>query len=326
LALFDAHSSPYRPWFALGVFGCTTSLLRSYFDVESLPQVIFLKSLCRFGNNLLQLETSLGFCERLGISNLYYEPGFLYLNESFEAGGSIQVRNSPVPAGVSFISSHFLFGFSWDPYFIRSWDGCIDMRRLPLTLTFRDRVLKYFSSSLSNATTLYIHNRGGDIFTSWGARAPYGQPPCQYYRDAIALDRPSHQSTHLVAEDNRNPCTVVLVGEGHRWAKKSLKIDLSTLLYAKRVVWSRGTFSWAIIRLSSSREVTYTYHHGQSSDPLIYDCLGYPNYTAILSDWTASPEQLRLMTSQPGCITWRKGFDPNTHENDENTLRDRNEK
>lgn len=65
--------------------------------------------------------------------------------------------------------------------------------------TFRDELLLHSPSSQSHDRILYAHFRSGDVFK----RIPhphYGQPPCQYYTDAIRMDK-EHDVVEMTAED-----------------------------------------------------------------------------------------------------------------------------
>ena len=72
---------------------------------------------------------------------------------------------------------------------------------------------KYKAKVPENA--LVVHIRSGDIFDNNTEHHKYGQPPCNYYLDAISMRNWS--KVIVIAEDRKNPCGSDLVS----WAQQS---------------------------------------------------------------------------------------------------------
>lgn len=160
------------------------------------------------------------------------------------------------------------------------------------------------SQALSN-TTLVIHIRGGDVFSSPKPHLKYGQPPAAFYEAAIQIEKP--EKVIVVSEDDGNPCVNWLFGFlGERGLPfdfhlgRSLEDDLDLLLRAPALCASRGTFCEAIAGLSQHLTRLYFFgsdspHFGGLSITQVADKSG-DYWAAVCADnWAATPEQLSLM-------------------------------
>jgi hypothetical protein len=263
------------------------------------PEVIDLVPWDRFGNNVFQFERVLAGSSHLGIYDVYVRRGFLFFNATFTTTHGVIVHQENCPLGGFILRGHFW----WLP-----WSGdCFVVDRPVLSDTFRSEFLKAFRLDRTNRSTLYLHVRGGDIFTT-NILSMYAQPPCRYYTEAIDLDGDRHNQVVLIAQDSQNPCLAMLMHKGYSWTPSPLQLDLGLLIYARRTVWSCGTFSQAVIDLAAVRQVYYTFACFQPSpylDAVHLECRPDAVYMrTVHSTWTKSDQQLQMMMTSRGCFAW----------------------
>jgi hypothetical protein len=118
---------------------------------------------------------------------------------------------------------------------------------LTIIATFRTFVLENLPHPSPPPTTIFAYIRGGDIFIPPVNRF-YGQPPCGYYIEAIEMDEAV--DIQAISEDTHNPClAVVLEQTDAEWKTRSMMKDLTDLIYSKRMIMARSTFSLAALYL-----------------------------------------------------------------------------
>jgi hypothetical protein len=117
------------------------------------------------------------------------------------------------------------------------------------------------------------------------------------------MDNALHVQT--ISEDMKNPCLSIVLGQtGAQWIPKPVVVDIAHLIYAKRMIMARGTFSLAALYLSPSQKVFYatTQYRGPLGEHM--ECFPTTIYWHIMNDnWTASLVQLKHMVAE-GCKSW----------------------
>jgi hypothetical protein len=83
-----------------------------------------------------------------------------------------------------------------------------------------------------------------------------------------------------------------------------MTVDITDLIYAKRMIMGRGTFSLAAFWLSPFQKVVYTTAQYRGTLGPNMECFPTAAYWHIMTDkWSASAEQLHEMRAQ-GCKRW----------------------
>jgi len=159
-------------------------------------------------------------------------------------------------------------------------------------------------------STLTIHLRGGDVFGNRDV-SHYGQPPFAFYLRVLEEHKWRH--VEIVSQDNLNP-TLELITQHcetndipFRWEQRSLKKDLETLLAAKTIVASRGTFIPAVVGLSNNIETVYFFEDKFVMQPpmsgvkqiRIWDAKGEFRKSLLQGNWANTDSQRYLMATYP---------------------------
>jgi hypothetical protein len=179
---------------------------------------------------------------------------------------------------------------------------CVTVNYRAIIATFRCFVLANMPHPSPPPTTLFVYVRGGDVFVPPVNRY-YGQPPCGYYVEAIEMD--DAVEVHVISEDMKNPClTIVLEQTGGYWKPRAMMTDITDLIYAKRMIMARGTFSLAALWLSPFQKVFYATEQYRGHLGEHMECFPTASYWhTMMANWTASDEQLIHMASE-GCTQW----------------------
>jgi len=95
---------------------------------------------------------------------------------------------------------------------------------------------------IENDNNIYIHFRGGDIFSSNPHKA-YVQPPLSYYKNIIN----DYDNSILVCEDKKNPCINELLKQKNvEYISNTLEKDLSILSNVSNLIIGFGTFGFLL--------------------------------------------------------------------------------
>jgi hypothetical protein len=238
----------------------------------------------------------------MNIKVIYIPKFFLFLNSSFTTTAGVEILIGEAPRRDLVIRDTFYYPEA-------RHRACFRVSDLFLASTFRAQVLRLFPKSLANGSLLYEHMRSADIFKRWRVHHGYGQPPCSYYADVVALDGSSYSDVQVIAQDDRNPCVSALIGKGAHYKQQEFARDLGAMLWATKLVLGRGTLGLAVLYLSQISKSYYTF--GSSGLTMPYghhiDCEPTREYTeAILSmKWINSDPQREMMRTSKACKRWR---------------------
>jgi hypothetical protein len=275
---------------------CRASVLRGlvnnpYFD----PGAIAVTTWQRFGNNVIQLICALHYAQFLGLSDVYVEPGFIFINCTFRTTRGITIHDVDPPRDMK-VLRHIFFE-------TQKRDACVGWDIFGVAATFKSRFRKFLPRRVANRSCIYAHVRGGDIF-SWHIHPLYGQPPCSYYTEALALDAGKHACVHAIAEDELNPCLAVLIRAGAVWERRDLLWDVAAMVQAKRAILALGSFGFASLYLSPYKKTYYAFAINWEGLGKHMCCEPTQEYKEkVLTDWVMAPEQVELMMTSK-CRTW----------------------
>jgi hypothetical protein len=150
---------------------------------------------------------------------------------------------------------------------------------------------------IANDTDIYIHFRGGDIFSSNPHKA-YVQPPLSYYKN-ITND---YNSIKLVCEDKKNPCiNELLKQENVEYISNTLEKDLSILSNVSNLVVGFGTSGFLLYLMNPHLKNLYIpdffineLPKGAWGDDISVHIIELPNYIKV-GDWKNTAEQQKIL-------------------------------
>jgi hypothetical protein len=148
-----------------------------------------------------------------------------------------------------------------------------------------------------NDKKIYIHFRGGDIFSSNPHKA-YVQPPLSYYKNIIK----KYDSIKLVCEDKKNPCVnELLKQENVEYISNTLEKDLSILSNVCNLVIGLGTFGFLLYLMNPHLKNLYIpdffvnkLPKGSWGNDINVHIINLPNYIKV-GEWKNSDEQQKIM-------------------------------
>jgi len=152
-------------------------------------------------------------------------------------------------------------------------------------------------TDMEDTDTLYIHFRGGDIFSKHPHKA-YVQPPFSYYTTIIN----DYKNIKLICEDKSNPCiNELLKQENVEYISNSLEDDLKILGSAQNIVIGFGTFGFLLYLMNTNLTNLYLPKYfvdelpkGEWSSDIKVTIVELPGYIKV-GDWINSEQQRKLM-------------------------------
>lgn len=146
-------------------------------------------------------------------------------------------------------------------------------------------------------TSLYIHVRGGDIF-SQNPHNAYVQPPLIYYKKIMR----SYANIQLICEDKKNPCVNELLKlDNVKYTSNTIENDLYILSNISHLVIGFGTFGFLIYLMNTKLKHLYIPDYymnslpkGEWGEDIQVHFIDLPNYIKV-GDWKNSDEQRNIM-------------------------------
>lgn len=161
--------------------------------------------------------------------------------------------------------------------------------------TCKGSLLNYNDSNKS--TEIYIHIRGGDIFSS-NPHSAYIQPPLFYYTNIIE----KYERVYLIAEDDSNPCVNELLKLSKvKMIKDCLEKELEILSNVENLIVGFGTFGYLLYLMNPCLKELYIPKYfieelpkGEWGKGININIIDLPNYIKV-GEWTNSITQRKLM-------------------------------
>ena len=239
----------------------------------------------RVGNNILQLLRSIHYA-------ILNDHRLITFNEHFLLTGRvIEIENIKTSNKLS-ISDTF---FSLNKYKI------IDPEPWVMKEYFKTYINPIFKIKIQSKkiddTSIYIHFRGGDIF-SRVPHSAYVQPPLSYYKNIIK----TYDMVQLVCEDKKNPCIPELLKqENVKYTSNAVEKDLSILSNVSNLIIGFGTFGFLLYLMNSNLKNLYIPEYfinelptGEWGNDINIHIIKLPNYIKV-GDWKNTIEQRKLM-------------------------------
>jgi hypothetical protein len=179
----------------------------------------------RFGNHIVELAHALCYAFMMRVRVVHINHDFLYLNKTVNTTCGVTISLPQHPAGQRIrleVSYHLL-----------KFTHCVTINHAMIVAAFHCFVLENMPHPSQLAVTILTYLRTGPIFVPLINRY-HGQPPCGYYLEALEMD--DTIDVHAVSEGMKNPClTIVLMQIGAQWRPRSMTVDMTDLIYAKRM-------------------------------------------------------------------------------------------
>ena len=123
---------------------------------------------------------------------------------------------------------------------------------------FGEEIYNNIPKYISNHDELYIHIRGGDIFS--GRQENYVQPPLCFYEHI--LSKFSFKKVFIISEDKRNPIIDALLNKYTNiyYLENNFTQAVSYIAHAQNLAISTSSFSLGIVRLSKNIKNVFIYN------------------------------------------------------------------
>jgi hypothetical protein len=158
-------------------------------------------------------------------------------------------------------------------------------------------IQKENNNKIQDSNIIYVHFRGGDIFSSNPHKA-YVQPPLSYYKNIID----NYDIIKLVCEDKKNPCISHLLKQQNiQYISNSLDKDLSILYNASNLIIGFGTFGFLLYLMNPHLNNLYIpdffvkeLPKGSWGNNINVHIIELPNYIKV-GEWKNSEKQRKIM-------------------------------
>jgi hypothetical protein len=269
---------------------------------------VHVKEWMRFGNSIYQLSNIVRLGLKLSLKMVFYE----------EEHPLFDVRRLELTTGIAFVrrraldfttadnlllSGRFFFDSPYGLFKEKERQAVLDRHIAPL---LPKSVIG--GSPYIDASTLSLHVRAGDIFSSLIHRG-YGQPPLAYYKRVVSESE--SKRVLIIAEDMGNPIIAPLIGHVRACNREVLLYigdlagTLQLLFNSHELAAGIGSFVWAVQALSP--HIKKYWYFERIFDQCIFarpnitvarvsDKLGEYTSAIMQNNWQNTPEQLAMMT------------------------------
>ena len=272
--------------------------------ITSLNEIYF-NNINRFGNGLILLNKLIFYCEILGIKKiLLNKDNNLYINKSIydkEYNLSIEINNNMNIENQNVILdqlenpviSQF---YTSSNYFPNLFYIFFNLRIENRFNVFKNEILNNLPKVKIDQNDLYIHIRGGDIFSekalNKGYSSSYAQYPLCFYSKII--DNYKFKKIYIISEDKLNPIVNKLLNKYKNitYNKNSLEKDISLLAHAYNIVGSVSSFIISIIKLNDNLKNFLEYDIYQMEHKLYHMHHSLYDYTRNYTIYRMKPSKL----------------------------------
>ena len=241
----------------------------------------------RTGNNILQIIRAIHYAIINNHNSIIFQPHPL-LTSNMITLKNIKGNNK----------SHIK-----DTFFYLKKYGIIDPEPYIMKEYFQKYIKPIFKIQIETKdididnNNIYIHFRGGDIFSNNPHKA-YVQPPLSYYKNIIK----DFNSVKLVCQDKSNPCiNELLKQENIEYISETLEKDLSILFNVSNLAIGFGTFGFLLYLMNPYLKNLYIpdffvneLPKGSWGNDIKIHIVELPNYIKV-GEWKFNKEQRKLM-------------------------------
>ena len=218
-----------------------------------------------FGNNLNCINNAIFYCEILGCNKIILRHNnirrrWLIKNIFIEKLNITITQGPPVNCNAEGMLCSYE---TWDllyPFVIKP-----EIR----TQYIKDEIIKNLPNVTTDPDDLYMHIRGGDIFTYLPLNV-YSQPPLCFYEKAIQNQK--FKNIYIISQDNLNPVVNALIEKYPKiiFNKNNFETDISLLAHSYHLACSIGSFVVSAIKLNDNLKDIYEYDIGRLPEKMIW--------------------------------------------------------
>ena len=237
-----------------------------------------------FGNNLPCINNAIFYCEILGCNKIILRQSnirrrWLIKNIFIEKLNILITQGPQVDCNAEGMLCSYE---TWDllyPFVIRP-----EIR----TQYIKDEIIKNLPNITTNPDDLYMHMRGGDIFTYLPLNV-YSQPPLCFYEKA--MQRQKFKNIYIISQDNLNPVVDALIQKYPTitFNKNNFETDISLLAHSYHLACSIGSFVISAIRLNDNLKEIYEYDIGRLPEKIIWQHYHLFKYDINFKIYTMRP-------------------------------------
>ena len=216
---------------------------------------IYLERNNPFGNNVPCINNAIFYCEVLGCNQII-----------LRNGGNKRRWLITQPVYIEKLNITIMQGSNIDCHsdnvlcFYKYWDLLYPFILTPqIRIQYiKDEVLRNLPNVNINPDDLYIHIRGGVIFTYLPVKT-YAQPPLCFYEKIINTTK--YKNIYILAVDKKNPVLRPLIKKYQNiiYEKHNFEYDISLLVHAFNIVLSISSFSISAIKFNDNLKNVYEY-------------------------------------------------------------------
>ena len=260
-------------------------------------ETIFLDEIGNFGNNLININNMISYCEIIGCHSIIINsPKSLLshtvyiekLNIKIIPGSEANCEDEFTVCHVQFLAQKFVHS---------------QMHYL------REEIIRNIPKVNSDPNALYINLRGGDIFTV-SIHPHYSQPPLCFYEKIINNNK--FKNIYIISNDRGNVVLDALMNKYNNivFNHDNYQTDLALLIHASNVVASVSSFFYVAIKFNDNLKQLWEYdinkliekfvwlhHHVYKFDIKykIYTMKPSDIYVDQMFNWRNTQSQLKLM-------------------------------
>ena len=266
-------------------------------------ETIFRSQNCNFGNCIIELNNILFFCEIVKCHKIIFrEKKSLIRNPIYIEKLNITITpNSRVNCQDN--NTLCLTSRNWNPL------KCALIKPQIRTQYLKEEIIKNIPQVTIEPKALYIHIRGGDVFTTHSFPY-YTKPPLCFYEKVI--DKNNFKNIYIISGDRKNIVLDALINKYNNiiFKHNDYKTDISLLIHAFNIVASVSSFLLSSIKFNYNLEHLWDYdiyrlsqkfrllHHHLYKFNIKYKIHAMkPSdiYADQMYNWRASESQLKLM-------------------------------
>ena len=266
---------------------------------------------CRFGNCIIILNKLLFYCEIIGCKSIILNKNIFWFIKN-----NVTIEKSNITISVdenkNYYNSSSLICDTWDIYFYYY------LIKPEIRINYlRNEILLNLPQITMDYEDLYIHIRGGDVF-SLIPHINYVQPPLCFYKNILKQFK--YRKAYIISEDNNNPIILKLIKKNPDlilYINNSIEKDISILINAYKIVKSMSSFINTIIQLNYNLKILWEYNIYHMNEKIFHyhhDLYKYPhnnftlfkmessnNYKNKMYEWKNKRNQIKLMLKEK-CI------------------------
>ena len=219
-----------------------------------------------FGNNLNCINNAIFYCEILGCNKIILQENNIKRRWLIKNPVYIEKLNITIMQGpkVECNGTGILCCYE-------TWDLLYPILIKPEIRTqyVKDEILRNLPNVTTKPNDLYMHIRGGDIF-SYLPLNFYSQPPLCFYEKVI--NRNKYKNIYLISQDNLNVVVDPLIKKYPNiiFNKNDFETDISLLAHAYYIACSIGSFTLSAIKINNNLKEMYEYDIGRLPEKYIW--------------------------------------------------------